>query len=34
LDKAQWAEKLQKLLPIKLCPIIGEKPPYPSCVGD
>jgi len=34
LDKALWADRLQKLLPIKLCPVSPEeKAPYPSCVG-
>ncbi|WP_136525407.1 hypothetical protein [Geomonas ferrireducens] len=34
LDDAKWAERLKRLTPIKLCPIIpGESAPYPSCVG-
>jgi hypothetical protein len=31
-DSAKWADRLQKLNPIKVCPIIpGEAAPYPSC---
>jgi len=31
-DRAKWLERLRKLGPIKLCPIVpGEKAPYPSC---
>jgi hypothetical protein len=31
-DSAKWAERLQKLNPIKVCPIVpGEAAPYPSC---
>jgi hypothetical protein len=27
-------ERLQKLAPLRVCPIVpGEAPPYPSCVG-
>lgn len=34
LDDATWADRLKKLTPIKLCPIVpGESAPYPSCVG-
>lgn len=33
LNAPIWRERLQKLQPIKLCPIIpGEPAPYPSCV--
>ncbi|QWV95821.1 hypothetical protein KP003_10840 [Geomonas nitrogeniifigens] len=33
-DDAVWADRLKRLTPIKLCPIIpGESAPYPSCVG-
>ena len=32
LDIAKWADRLQKLNPIKVCPIVpGEAAPYPSC---
>jgi hypothetical protein len=32
LDEAEWRARLQKLQPIKLCPIVpGEAAPYPSC---
>jgi len=35
LDNATWSKRLQKLMPIKLCPIVpGEKPPYPSCANN
>lgn len=35
LDRALWDDRLKKLQPIKLCPLTpGEKPPYPSCVGN
>lgn len=31
-DDAKWVEKMKRLAPIKLCPIVpGEKAPYPSC---
>jgi hypothetical protein len=34
LDEATWRGRLQKLQPIKLCPIVpGEQMPYPSCAG-
>ena len=32
LKESIWRERLQKLQPIKLCPIVpGEQEPYPSC---
>ena len=32
-DNAKWTDRLKKLMPIKLCPIVpGEAAPYPSCV--
>lgn len=32
-DKAQWMRRLNRLAPIKLCPIKpGEPAPYPSCI--
>lgn len=35
LDDAKWATRLNKLSPIKLCPIVpGEAPPYPSCIAQ
>jgi len=35
IDTTKWTDKLKKLAPIKLCPIVpGEKAPYPSCVGS
>jgi len=35
LDQAKWQDRLKKLAPIKLCPIIpGEKEPYPSCITN
>jgi hypothetical protein len=34
VNNAKWAERLQKLAPLRVCPIVpGEAPPYPSCVG-
>jgi hypothetical protein len=34
IDEAVWKQRLEKLTPIHVCPIIpGEKPPYPSCVN-
>jgi len=31
-DSAKWEDRLQKLNPIKVCPIVpGEAAPYPSC---
>jgi len=33
INDAEWAERLKKITPIKLCPIVlGEAAPYPSCV--
>ncbi|MFA6311310.1 MAG: hypothetical protein WCV99_00365 [Sterolibacterium sp.] len=33
-DTAKWVERLKRLTPIKLCPIVpGEQAPYPSCVN-
>ncbi|MCJ7603271.1 MAG: hypothetical protein MUO63_17450 [Desulfobulbaceae bacterium] len=33
IDTQKWKERLSKLLPIKICPIVpGEKAPYPSCI--
>jgi hypothetical protein len=33
-DQAKWGERLKRLAPIKLCPIVpGEPAPYPSCIG-
>jgi hypothetical protein len=34
IDEAKWKERLNKLKPIRFCPIVpGEAAPYPSCVG-
>jgi hypothetical protein len=34
VENPKWRDRLQRLLPIKLCLIIpGEAPPYPSCLG-
>lgn len=34
-DQNKWMERLKKLSPIRLCPIIaGEKPPFPSCADQ
>ena len=34
IDNAKWQERLNKLKPIRFCPIVpGEAAPYPSCVG-
>lgn len=34
-DNAKWADRLKKLTPIKLCPIVaGEQAPYPSCASS
>lgn len=31
-DNVKWADRMKKLTPIKLCPIVpGERAPYPSC---
>lgn len=33
-DDVKWTNRLKRLAPIKLCPIVpGESAPYPSCVG-
>jgi hypothetical protein len=33
LDDAKWQDRLKKLNPIKLCPVVpGEARPYPSCI--
>lgn len=32
-DNAKWTDRLKRLTPVKLCPIVpGERAPYPSCV--
>jgi hypothetical protein len=32
-DETKWTDRVKKLAPIKLCPIVpGELAPYPSCV--
>jgi hypothetical protein len=32
-DAAKWVDRLKKLVPINLCPIVpGEPAPYPSCI--
>lgn len=32
-DNAKWTDRVKKLMPINLCPIVpGEAAPYPSCV--
>lgn len=34
LDNAKWVDRLNKLTPIKLCPVVpGEAAPYPSCTN-
>lgn len=34
INTTSWNERLKKLAPIKLCPVVlGEAAPYPSCVG-
>ena len=34
IDEAKWLERLRRLQPIRLCPIVpGEPAPYPSCVS-
>jgi hypothetical protein len=34
IDEAKWRDRLNKLQPIRFCPIVpGEAMPYPSCVG-
>lgn len=33
LDAAKWSERLGRLAPVKLCPVVpGETQPYPSCL--
>lgn len=35
IDEAIWKGRLEKLAPIRVCPIVpGEKAPYPSCVNQ
>jgi hypothetical protein len=34
VEHARWNDRLTRLAPIKLCPIVpGEQAPYPSCLG-
>jgi hypothetical protein len=34
IDEDKWKGRLEKLIPIRVCPIVpGEKAPYPSCVN-
>jgi hypothetical protein len=34
IDDAKWRGRLDKLAPIRICPIVsGEKAPYPSCLN-
>lgn len=34
IDESKWKSRLDRLAPIRLCPIVpNEKAPYPSCVG-
>ncbi len=34
-DDAKWMDRLKRLMPIKLCPIMpGESEPYPSCINS
>jgi hypothetical protein len=34
-DEAKWMDRLKKVSPIRLCPIIaGEAPPFPSCADQ
>lgn len=33
-DNVKWTDRIKKLTPIKLCPLVpGEKAPYPSCAS-
>lgn len=33
-EQAKWVDRLKRLAPINLCPIVeGEKPPFPSCAN-
>jgi hypothetical protein len=35
LGDPKWAERLKRLSPIKVCPLLaGEGPPYPSCIDS
>src|SRR6185312_13467211 len=35
IDENKWKGRLEKLVPIHVCPIVpGEKAPYPSCVNS
>ena len=35
IDEAKWKDRLNALMPIRLCPIVaGEAAPYPSCTGS
>jgi hypothetical protein len=35
IDAALWAQRLKRLAPVKLCPIVaGEAAPYPSCIDS
>jgi hypothetical protein len=35
LDDPKWSDRLKRLSPIKLCPLVpGEAPPYPSCTNQ
>jgi len=34
-DEAKWKDRLKKLIPVKICPLVpGEREPYPSCVNQ
>lgn len=34
LDETKWADRMKRLAPIRLCPIVrGEPAPYPSCAN-
>lgn len=34
IDGQAWLDRLERLVPIKLCPLLaGELPPYPSCIA-
>jgi hypothetical protein len=34
-DDAKWKDRLKRLIPIKICPLVpGEQEPYPSCVNQ
>ena len=35
IDETKWKQRLQVLMPIRLCAIVpGEAAPYPSCVAQ